>query len=72
MAVTTTNVNSFSALNGFAGGWFSDLKMRAAKRAQYARTVRELSALSGHELADLGMSRMQIRSKAYEAVYGIK
>jgi uncharacterized protein YjiS (DUF1127 family) len=36
----------------------------------YRTTLRELSALSGRELADLGMHRSQIRSIALDAAYG--
>ncbi len=37
---------------------------------QYRKTVSELSALSSHELADLGLTRSAIRATAYMAVYG--
>lgn len=39
----------------------------AARRAIYNQTVRELSALSGRELADLGIARSEIRFLANEA-----
>lgn len=42
---------------------------RARKRA-YTQTFRELSALSNHELADLGLGRSDIRRVAHEAAYG--
>lgn len=41
-----------------------------AKRLVYRQTLNELSALSGRELADLGLDRSNIRSVAYEAAYG--
>jgi uncharacterized protein YjiS (DUF1127 family) len=40
------------------------------QRRLYAATVRELSALSERELADLGISRFDIRQVAHEAAYG--
>ncbi len=43
---------------------------RYAKHRLYRRTVRELDALSGAELADLGLSRSMIKGIALEAVYG--
>ena len=49
--------------------WIADYKEAAAKRAVYRKTVQELNALSGRELADLGLSRSMIRSVAYEAAY---
>lgn len=49
------------------------LKSLPARYAQfrlYRRTVAELSALSTRDLADLGLSRAQIRTVAREAAYG--
>lgn len=36
----------------------------------YRRTVKELSVLSSHNLADLGLHRSEIRRVAHETVYG--
>lgn len=41
-----------------------------AQAQQYRRTYDELSRLSDRELADLGMNRGNLRSVAYQAVYG--
>lgn len=46
-----------------------EYKRKAAIRAQYNRTVRELSALSDFELRDIGISRGMIHSVAMEAHY---
>lgn len=46
-----------------------DYKRKAALRAQYKRTVRELSQLTDHELRDIGISRGMIHSVAMEAHY---
>ena len=51
-------------------GWLSTLRTAIARRATYHRTVRELSALSTRELADLGMDRGMITRVATEAAYG--
>ena len=39
-------------------------------RAEYNNTVRELSELGDRELADLGLSRIQIKTIARQHVYG--
>lgn len=41
-----------------------------ARRKLYKTTVRELRALSGRELVDLGINRSMIRRLALEAAYG--
>ncbi|KAJ57378.1 hypothetical protein ACMU_02425 [Actibacterium mucosum KCTC 23349] len=45
----------------------ANIAAAAARRAIYNQTVRELSALSGRELADLGISRSEIRFLAKQA-----
>ena len=50
-------------------GLFQDLKDRVARYRLYRKTVTELSALNGRELADLGICRAQIRALAYEVAY---
>lgn len=40
------------------------------RRRAYARTYAELNALSGRELADLGIDRTMIAQLAREAAYG--
>ena len=49
---------------------FAGLRETLARRKVYRETVRELRALNGRELSDLGMSRSMIGSVAYEAAYG--
>ena len=51
-------------------GFFADLQERFARYRLYSQTVNELSALSGRDLADLGICRAQIRARAYEVAYG--
>ncbi|MDZ7710264.1 MAG: DUF1127 domain-containing protein [Roseovarius sp.] len=38
----------------------------------YRRTVSELSDLTSHDLADLGLHRSEIRRVAHDAVYGAR
>lgn len=52
------------------GGVFKSVKVALERRAVFARTIRELNALSDRELADLGISRVSIRDVAAEAAYG--
>lgn len=49
---------------------FGDLAGRFARRRVFRQCVNELSSLSNHELADLGLNRSMIRSVAYEQAYG--
>lgn len=48
----------------------ADLSQRYARYRVYRDTVNELSALPDRALADLRLSRSQIRSTAYECAYG--
>lgn len=41
-----------------------------AKGRMYRKTLNELSALNGAELADIGLTRSEIRRVALEAAYG--
>lgn len=68
---TTTYGNTFGAqLMGRLSDAMDTLRTKYAQNRVYRETYTELNALSGRELADLGMSRAMIRSVAYEAAYG--
>lgn len=59
--------------NGFfdrIAGFFGSLGERWSHYRLYRETVDELSLLDARELADLGMSRTEIRAVAHRAVYG--
>lgn len=45
-------------------------RQQLARRKLYKTTVRELNALSGRELADMGINRSMIRRLALEVAYG--
>ena len=70
--MTYATANTASGLNIM--GRFTALRTQmadaAAKRKVYRTTVKELSALSNRDLADLGIGRSQIRGLANEAAYG--
>jgi len=60
---TTTLADRFGIL-------LSRFSEARAKRRVYHTTMRELDMLSKRELNDLGISRSDIQSIAYEAAYG--
>lgn len=51
-------------------GTLAELRERYHLWKAYRVTLRELSALSGRELADLGLNRSLITRAALDAVYG--
>lgn len=48
------------------------LAERFGKWRLYRRTLNELSDISPRDLAELGLSRSNLRAAAYEAVYGTR
>lgn len=69
--ITDTRIAGSSLLAPFRDA-FTQLVETAAKRRVYRTTLNELSNLSNRELADLGFSRGQLRSIAYETAYMTK
>lgn len=67
--VNSSRAASFSLADRFSG-LTAQFKAHLARRAVYNQTVRELLTLSDRELADLGISRSDIRAVAHEAAYG--
>lgn len=53
--------------NSFFGGIAASFKTRMARQKVFRQTYNELSSLNDRELSDLGMSRSNIRSIAWEA-----
>lgn len=53
-------------------GVFRTLFARIAQYRTYRATFNELSSMGDRELADIGLSRSQIRSIAYEHSYDVK
>lgn len=64
----TTRSNAASS--GRIAALFGGLNGFFARRALYRQTVKELSGLSDRDLADLGISRLEIASIATAAVNG--
>ncbi|KIC07892.1 hypothetical protein RA19_22515 [Leisingera sp. ANG-M1] len=50
-------------------GLLDALLVKFVRYRLYRQTVNELSALSGRELADLGLNRSEIKRVAYQAAY---
>ncbi len=70
MAYTThTNAAGSSLLERIAN-FRAELSDRAAKRRVFRTTFAELEILTDRELADLGLTRSNIKAIAYEAAYG--
>lgn len=67
--VNSSRAASFSLADRISG-FVSLTKASFARRAVYNQTVRELVILTDRELADLGISRADIRAVAHEAAYG--
>ena len=62
---TRSRTAESSRLNGYLSG----LVTRLRNYSSYRRTLTELDNLTDRELADLGLSRHQIRSVAYREAY---
>lgn len=66
--VTHTNVSQTGLVHR-AAELIAGLKHRIAAYRVYRKTLRELQQLSTRELADLGLSRSELRRVAYHAAY---
>ena len=62
--ITTTNLTFFERVSQiFIGTYFSTLD-RVKKRREYLKTIRELEKMSNRDLADIGLSRAEIKGRA--------
>lgn len=68
---TDISISTQSGLTARVSTAFNAARAYFARRAVYNETYSELSALSNRELADLGMSRSEIRRVAMEAANDI-
>ena len=57
------------AINNRVSGFLNGASQRFAQYRTYRRTLDELEALTDRDLADLGVSRHQLRAVAYRAAY---
>ena len=74
MAVTkisTTNLTLIEKVSQtFIGTYFATLD-RVKKRRKYLKTIRELEKFSNRDLADIGLSRAEIKARALKSIYKI-
>lgn len=70
MAYAATTATAHFGLVDRIRVFFNDYKEASARQSQYRKTVAELSALTNHELADIGIGRGQIQDIAREHAYG--
>jgi len=69
MAFASASHSYHAGLNDRIHAFLKEASARLARRRLYKRTLNELSDLTNHELADLGLCRANLRSIAYEAAY---
>lgn len=64
-------VNSAYAFENFSFPltWARSIAERFARHRRYRQTLDELSSLSNHDLADLGLHRSALRRVAWQAAY---
>ena len=67
--VNNSRAATFGLGDRFAA-FVANIKVKAAKRRIYEKTVRELNMLTDRELSDLGISRLSIEDVARVAAYG--
>lgn len=68
---TIIRTETFGIADRFAA-LIQDLQDRRARRKLFRVTLSELQGLGNRELRDLGLSRSQLRSVAWEHAYGAK
>ena len=66
--VTTSFLEKISQIFTFA--YFATLD-RVKKRKEYLKTIRELQKMSDRDLADIGLSRGEIKARALKSLYKI-
>ena len=66
--VTTSFLEKISQIFTFA--YFATLD-RVKKRKEYLKTIRELQKMSDRDLADIGISRGEIKARALKSLYKI-
>ena len=70
MAFVNTQVIETKKVGEWMGNVLAKWNDARERRATYLRVKAELEASSDRDLADMGMSRLQIRDIALQAAYG--
>ncbi len=69
--IATTNLTFLEKVNQiFIGMYFATLD-RVKKRREYLKTLRELEKMSNRDLADIGLSKGEIKARALKSIYKI-
>ena len=66
-----TNIGIFEKLVQYSTIFYFSMKDRIQKRRAFNKTVRELDKMSDRDLADIGFSRGEIKSRALKSIYKI-
>ena len=69
--ITTTNLTFIEKVSQTLIGIYFATLDRVKKRREYLRTIRELEKMSSRDLADIGFSRAEIKSRALKSIYKI-
>ena len=69
-ATETQTRGIFAGIADRVSTFFREMSVFNAQYRVYRTTIRELSALSDRDLADLGLSRSMIADIAHEAAFG--
>lgn len=69
MSVVNDIHRNAAAPNNRFAGLLGGISHRWSQYKTYRRTLDELEMLTDRELADLGISRLQLRSVAYKSAY---
>ena len=70
MSYTNSTRTAGFGLVAWARATLAEMKAAAVLRAVYVRTLNELDSMSDRDLADINISRHEIRDIAHEAAYG--
>ena len=69
--ITTTNITFIEKVSQIVVGIYFATLDRVKKRREFLRTIRELEKMSNRDLADIGFSRAEIKSRALKSIYKI-
>ncbi len=70
MATIETNARPTASIGAWFQGLRRDLSTEMKRRRVYSQTHEQLMTLTDRELADIGISRLQIADIARDAAYG--